>query len=289
MSILIDGNVKAIVQGVTGNQGSFHTKLMLEYGTKIVAGVTPGKGGQEIHGIPVFNSIADALGEHDAEWSIIYVPAKFVKSAAFEALDNMLNIVIISEGVPVHDSIAIMKKSKEKGLVVVGPNCPGIISPGKSKLGIMPEHIFVQGNVGLVSRSGTLTYEIINELTRNGLGQSTAVGIGGDPVVGLDFISALKLFEEDPETKAIVLIGEIGGDMEENTAKYIKENISKPVVAYIAGKTAPKGKKMGHAGAVISGDSGTAETKVKALAKVGIKVAELPSQIPKMLKEQFDF
>lgn len=284
MTILIGKNTKLIVQGITGQQGSFHAELMKEYGSKIVAGVTPGKAGQSVEGIPVYDSVADALKEHKADFSAVFVPAKFAKSAAFEALDNGLNIVVITEGIPVHDEIEIFKKSQEKNLVFIGPNCPGIISPGECKIGIMPGHIFKKGNIGVVSRSGTLTYEIINELTKNDLGQSTAVGIGGDPINGLNFIDALELFEKDSETEKIVLIGEIGGDAEEKAAEFIKENVSKKVVAYIAGRTAPPGKRMGHAGAVISGKTGTAELKIKALEKAGVRVAELPGGIAGPLK-----
>ncbi len=281
MSVIVNKDTKVIVQGITGKQGSFHTKLMLEYGTNIVAGVTPGKAGQQVEGIPVFNSVKDALKEHEADFSIIFVPAKFAKDAAIEALENRLNIVVISEMIPVHDVLDIVKAAD--GKIVIGPNCPGIISPGESKLGIMPGHVFKKGNIGVVSRSGTLTYEIVNELTRNGIGQSTVIGIGGDSVIGTNFIDALKEFEKDKETEAIVLIGEIGGDLEEKAAEFIKKNITKKVVAYIAGRTAPPGKRMGHAGAVISGSSGTAKAKTQALEKNGVKVAKLPSEIVKLL------
>ncbi|MFC1682257.1 succinate--CoA ligase subunit alpha [Nanoarchaeota archaeon] len=283
---IINKNTKVIVQGITGEQGSYHTKLMLEYGTKIVAGVTPGKGGKEVHGVKVYNSVKEVLSENEADFSVLFVPAAFVKSAAMEALENNLNIVIITEHVPVFDVLEILDYAKKKDLLVIGGNCPGIITPEESKLGIMPNHIFKKGNVGVVSRSGTLTYEIVNELSKNNIGQSTVIGIGGDSVVGLDFISALKLFEKDPETKAIILIGEIGGDMEEKTAEFIKENIRKPVFVYIAGKTAPKGKQMGHAGAIISGESGTAESKIKAFEKNNVKVAEVLSEIVDLIKRE---
>ncbi len=282
--ILLEKNTRAIVQGITGNQGSFHTKRMLEYGTDIVAGVTPGKGGKKVEGIPVYNSVKEALEEHKEEWSVIFVPAKFAKSAAVEALDNNLNIVIITEGIPVHDAIDIMKKANEKKLSVIGPNCPGIMSPGASKLGIMPGHIFKPGKVGVISRSGTLTYEIVDSLTQSGLGQSTVIGVGGDAVIGIDFVEALKLFEKDKETEQVVIIGEIGGDMEERTASFIKQGYKKKVVAYIAGRTAPEGKRMGHAGAVISGSSGTAASKIKALEDAGVRVAKLPSEVVEFLK-----
>ncbi|MDP2907252.1 MAG: succinate--CoA ligase subunit alpha [Nanoarchaeota archaeon] len=285
MTIIIDENTKFIVQNITGNQGSFHTKLMKEYGTKIVAGVTPGKKGQIVEGIPVFDSIKDALEYESADCSIIFVPAKFAKDAAFEALENNLDIIIITEHIPVHDSIEIMELAKKRGRIVVGPNCPGVISPGKSKAGIMPYHIFKEGHIGVISRSGTLTYEIVNELTKNGFGQSTVIGIGGDPIIGLDFIEGLKMFEEDKQTEAIVLIGEIGGSMEEKTADYLKYNLSKPVVAYIAGRTAPEGKRMGHAGAIIQGKTGTADSKIKAFEEANVKVAELPSEIISLLKK----
>jgi succinyl-CoA synthetase alpha subunit len=285
MAIIIDKNTKFIVQNITGNQGSFHTKLMKEYGTKIVAGVTPGKKGQLVEGIPVFDSIKEALEYETADCSIIFVPAKFAKDAAFEALENNLDIIIITEHIPVHDSLEIMALAEKRGRIVIGPNCPGVISPGKSKAGIMPYHIFKEGHIGVISRSGTLTYEIVNELTKNGFGQSTVIGIGGDPIIGLDFIEGLKLFEEDEQTEAIVLIGEIGGNMEEKTAEYLKYNLSKPVVAYIAGRTAPEGKRMGHAGAIIQGKTGTADSKIKAFEEANVKVAELPSEIISLLKK----
>ncbi|MBU4502731.1 MAG: succinate--CoA ligase subunit alpha [Nanoarchaeota archaeon] len=284
MAIIIDENTKCIVQGLTGKQGSFHTKQMKEYGTKIVSGVTPGKKGEKVEGIPVFNTIKEALEHEKAEISVMFVPPKFAKDAAFEALENDLHLVIITEHIPVHDAMEIMALAKKKNKIVIGPNCPGIISPGKSKLGIMPNHIFKEGKIGVISRSGTLTYEIVNELTNSGFGQSTVIGIGGDPIIGLDFIEGLKKFEKDDDTKAVILIGEIGGNMEEKTAEFLKD-YPKPVIAYIAGRTAPKGKTMGHAGAIIQGNAGTAEQKIKAFEKSGIKVAELPSEIIKMLKD----
>ncbi|MFH1751858.1 MAG: succinate--CoA ligase subunit alpha [archaeon] len=284
MSIMLNENSKIIVLGITGKQGSFHTKKMLEYGSKIVAGVTPGKEGLEVEGIKVFNSIENALKVVKAEWAISFVPARFAKDSCLNALKNGLNLVVITEGIPVLDSLEIVEKAKEKNLIVIGPNCPGIISPEKSKLGIMPEHVFKQGNIGLISRSGTLTYEIVDELTRNGFGQSTCIGIGGDPVTGTDFITCLKEFEKDSDTKAVIVIGEIGGAVEEKTAEWIKENFSKPVVAYIAGVNAPEGKTLGHAGAVISGNKGTAKSKITAFEKAGVKVAELPSKTVELLK-----
>ena len=283
MTILIDKKTKIIVQGATGHQGSFHTKLMKEYGTNIIAGVTPKKGGQEVHGIPVFNTVKEAQDDNPADYSILFVPARFAKSAAFEALDNGLNLVIISEGIPIHDSIGIMNKAKENALTVIGPNTPGIISINECKVGIMPSHIFKKGKVGIISRSGTLTYEIVNELSKNNLGQSTVLGIGGDPVIGIDFMGALKLFEEDHRTDKIVVIGEIGGDLEERTAKFLKD-YSKYVVVYIAGRTAPPDKRMGHAGAIISAGIGTAKSKIDKFMSVGIKVAQLPSEVVRLLK-----
>jgi succinyl-CoA synthetase alpha subunit len=281
--ILVEEGARVLVQGITGAQGSFHTKKMLDYGTNIVAGVTPGKSGQEVEGVPVYNAVKDALENHAADWSVIFVPARFVKNAALEALSNGLNIVIITEGMPVHDALEVMKAAKEKKLHVVGPNCPGLIVPGKQKLGIMPGEIFKKGNVGVISRSGTLTYEIIHELSAAEVGQSTVVGIGGDPVIGMNFIELLEMFEKDEQTEKVVIIGEIGGDLEERTAEFLAKGYSKKVVAYIAGVTAPKDKKMGHAGAIISGKSGSAAGKIEALEKAGVKVARLPSDVVKLL------
>jgi succinyl-CoA synthetase alpha subunit len=283
MTILIDKQTKVLVQGATGKQGSFHTKLMKEYGTNITAGVTPKKGGQEVHGIPVFNTVKEAQDNNPADYSILFVPARFAKNAAFEALENGLNLVIISEGIPIHDSIDIMNKAHENGLTIIGPNTPGILSVNECKVGIMPSHIFTKGQIGIISRSGTLTYEIVNELSRNNLGQSTVLGIGGDPIIGIDFIGALKLFEKDDGTEKIVVIGEIGGDLEERTAKFLKE-YSKSVVVYIAGRTAPPDKRMGHAGAIISAGMGTAKSKIEKFMSVGIKVAQLPSEVVKLLQ-----
>lgn len=281
--MLIDEDTKVLVQGITGDQGSFHAKLMEEYGTDIVAGVTPGKGGQEVHGVPVYDSVEDAVAEHEIDWSIGFVPAKFARDAAVAALDNGIHTCVITENIPVHDSIDIVQKSRKEGLNVVGPNCPGLIAPGRAKMGIMPGEIFSRGDVGLVSRSGTLTYEIVDQLTRAGHGQSLAIGMGGDPVVGLDFLELLRMFEEDEETERIVLIGEIGGDLEERAAELIKNEISKPVVGYIAGRTAPEGKQMGHAGAIVHGDTGTAASKIEALEDAGVDVASLPSEVPDLL------
>lgn len=283
MSILINENTRVIVQGITGKQGQLHTKAMLGYGTKIVAGVTPGKNGR-VEGIPVYGSVCEALQEHKAEYSILFVPAQHAKKAAIEALDAGLNIVIVTEGIAVNDSIAIIQKAKEKERLVIGPNSPGICSAGKSKLGIMPNSIFTKGNVGIASRSGTLTYEVVSQLGENSLGQSTCVGIGGDLIAGSGFNDILGMLERDSETEFIVLIGEIGGSLEERAAEFISKNITKPVIAYIAGVNAPVGKTMGHAGAIINEGEGNAEDKIKALERAGVKVARLISEIPKLIK-----
>jgi len=288
MVVLVDENTKVIVQGITGREGSFHTKLMLEYGTKIVAGVTPGKGGMKVHGVPVYDTMEEAVSKHpDANASIVFVPARFAADAVYEAIDaGMKVIVVITEGIPVHETMEFVNYAKRRGSVIIGPNCPGIISPGRTKIGIMPGHVFTRGPVGIVSRSGTLTYEVAYLLTREGIGQTTAIGIGGDPIVGLTFTEALELFERDPETKALVLIGEIGGDMEERAAKMIKEGkFTKPVVAFIAGRTAPPGKRMGHAGAIIMMGTGAYQDKVKALEDAGVLVARIPQEIPKLVNE----
>ncbi len=284
--ILLDKNTKCLVQGITGKQGSFHTEQMLKYNTCIEAGVTPGKGGQDFLGVPIFNSIAEAIEETDVNSSIIFVPAKFAKDAAFESIRHLDLVIIISEHIPVHDSLDIMAYANQMDTTVVGPNTPGIISPGVGKLGIMPTHIFDKGNVGVISRSGTLTYEIASQLTRAGIGQSTCVGIGGDPVIGTNYIDILKRFEADDDTEAVVLIGEIGGNAEEKAAEYIKNEMTKPVVSYIAGRTAPPGKRMGHAGAIIQGDSGTVASKTKALNDAGVEVAKMPSEIVELLKKE---
>ncbi len=286
MGIIVGKETRAIVQGITGTQGSFHTKLMLEYGTKIVAGVTPGRGGTTVHGVPVFDTVEEALAKHPADASIIFVPAPFAADAALEALENGIKVVvIITEHIPIKDSVAIMAYARQVGATVIGPNTPGIITPGECKLGIMPAHIFKSGTVGMVSRSGTLTYEIAAGLTRKQLGQSTCIGLGGDPIVGLSFIEVLKLFEKDPQTEAVVLIGEIGGNIEELTAEYIaRERYPKPVVAFIAGRAAPSGKRMGHAGAIIMGKAGTAESKIDALRKAGVEVAEKPGDVATILE-----
>jgi succinyl-CoA synthetase alpha subunit len=285
MTIIIDGSTKVVVQGITGGQGKFHTERMKEYGTNIVAGTTPGKGNTEVQGIRVYDSIWNIPEEVTA--SIIFVPAPFAKDAALEAIEFGLDpVVIITEHIPVHDSMEIVNKASKTGTVIIGPNTPGIITPGQSKMGVMPSHVFSPGNIGLISRSGTLTYEIVDDLTKAGLGQSTAVGLGGDPIVGLSYIDLLTRFESDPDTKGIVLIGEIGGSGEEEAAQFIKNNVTKPVVAYIAGKAAPKGKTMGHAGAIITGSSGTAESKISALEEASVEVAIRPIDIPRLMKKR---
>lgn len=281
--IILDENTRCIVQGITGKQGSFHAEQMLKYNTNIVAGTSPGKGGQNFNGLPIYNSIEEAKEELDINASIIFVPASFAKDAAFEAISQLDLAVIITEHIPVHDSMEIVEYARRENTIIIGPNTPGIISPGIGKLGIMPTHIFNEGNIGIVSRSGTLTYEVANQVTNAGMGQSTCVGIGGDPVVGLDFADVLQKFEEDDDTAAMVMIGEIGGNAEEMAADYIKDNITKPVIAYIAGVTAPPGKRMGHAGAIIEGNAGTAETKINALENSGVHVADRPSEIADLI------
>ena len=288
MNFFITKKTKVLVQGITGHQGSFHTKQMLDYGTHIVAGVTPGKGGQSIEGVPVYDTVKEAMRKHKPEWSVIFVPAEFAKQAAFEALQEGLHVCIISEHVPVHDAIAIIHFAQQKKRIVLGPNCPGFVIPGQAKIGIMPNHLFSPGNVSVVSRSGTLTYEIVYALTQHHLGQRAVIGIGGDPVIGNHFLDILSILEKDKQTKAIILVGEIGGDLEERAAVYISRHIKKPVVAYIAGRNAPPGKTMGHAGAVISGNTGTAATKIAALEKAGIPVAKIPSEIVKLLKKKLN-
>jgi succinyl-CoA synthetase alpha subunit len=287
MAVLVNQNTRVIIQGITGGQGTFHSAAMLKYGTKVVAGVTPGKGGQEINGIPVYDSVEEARQAQDATASVIFVPAPFAGDAALEAIHAELNpVVVITEHVPVRDEIRVIHTAKQKGTTVIGPNTPGIITPGASqKLGIMPGHVFSHGVVGLMSRSGTLTYEIAAGMTYDGIGISTAIGLGGDPCVGLTAIECVRLFKEDRDTKAIVLVGEIGGDAEERAAAYVKENYDFPVVGFIAGRTAPPGKRMGHAGAIISGSSGTAAAKIRAFEEAGISVAEKPSDVARLLDE----
>lgn len=285
MGIIIDKNTRAIVQGITGTQGSFHTKLMLEYGTKIVAGITPGKGGTEIHGVPIYDTVEEAQQKSSADASIIFVPAAFAADAALEALENGIKkVVIITEHIPIKDAVGLMAIAKQAKATIVGPNTPGIVTPGECKLGIMPAHIFKSGGVGMVSRSGTLTYEIAAGMTRNSLGQSTCLGLGGDPITGLNFIDTLKMFASDHQTKAVVLIGEIGGNLEELAAKYIADQkYPKPVVAFIAGRSAPSGKRMGHAGAIVTGKAGTAESKIEAFRKAGVSVAGKPNDVSDLL------
>lgn len=286
MSVLIDKNSKVLVQGVTGRDGSFHALKMRSYGTNIVGGTSPGKGGQNVEGIPVFNTVAEAVEKTGADTSIIFVPAPFAKDAMFEAADAGIKLIVcITEGVPVMDAVAAQHYIKLKGARLVGPNCPGLISPDKSMVGILPTNIFKKGGTGVISRSGTLTYEIVDSLTKSGFGESTAIGVGGDPVVGIYFEDMLQLFQDDPETDSIVLVGEIGGDAEERAADFIKKNITKPVVAFISGRQAPKGKQMGHAGAIITTGSGTAAEKIAAFEAVGVPVAKETSEIPTLLKQ----
>ncbi|KAF5083982.1 Succinate--CoA ligase [ADP-forming] subunit alpha [anaerobic digester metagenome] len=283
--IILDKNTKCAVQGVTGKQGSFHTEQMIEYGTNIIAGTSPGKGGQEISGVPIYNSIAEIKDDVDINASIIFVPAPFAKDAAFEAISQLDLAVIITEHIPVHDAMEIVAYAEKNDTTLIGPNTPGVISPGVGKLGIMPTHIFSPGNIGIVSRSGTLTYEVASQITNAGMGQSTCLGIGGDPVVGMNFSSVLQRFEDDDNTDFMVMIGEIGGTAEEKAAAFIADNIKKPVIAYIAGVTAPPGKRMGHAGAIIDGESGTAASKIKALESAGVRVARRPSEIAGIIKD----
>ena len=285
MSILVDKNTRLLVQGITGREGSFHTTQMVEYGTPVVAGVTPGKAGQHVAGVPVFDTVAGAVAGTGANTSIIYVPAAFAPDAVYEAVDAGISLVIcITEGVPVNDMVPVYHYVKAKGARLIGPNCPGLITPGQAKVGIMPGFIHQEGNVGLVSRSGTLTYEVVDALTKAGLGQSTAVGIGGDPVIGTSFVDVLRLFQDDPGTEAIVMIGEIGGSDEEDAARFITEYVTKPMAGFIAGRTAPPGRRMGHAGAIISGGSGTAADKIAALEAANVRVAESPARVPELLK-----
>jgi succinyl-CoA synthetase alpha subunit len=288
LAILVGSGTRAIVQNITGSQGIFHTKLMLEYGTKIVGGATPGKGGLQVEGVPVFDTVKEAVSGTGANASIIFVPAPFARDATLEAISNGLNpIVVITEGIPIRDAIDIMAQAKERGCVIIGPNTPGIIAPRECKLGIMPSHVFKEGGVGLASRSGTLTYEIAASLSRAGLGQSTCLGLGGDPIVGLSFVDILEMFRKDPQTKSVALVGEIGGNAEELAAQYIIDTkYPKPVAAYVAGRSAPPGKRMGHAGAIIMGRSGTAESKIDALKSAGVRVALKPGEIATLLEKK---
>ena len=286
MAIIVGEDTKLVVSGLTGREGSFHGLRNRDYGTNLVAGVTPGKGGQDVEGAPVFDAIAEAVTERGANTSMIFVPARFAGAAIEEAIDaGIATVIAITEGIPVHDMLRVYWKAKDRGVTLIGPNCPGVLSPGKANVGIIPAHFFQPGPIGLVSRSGTLTYQIGNELTQAGVGNSSIVGMGGDPIVGSDFIDIIALFEADDETELIVMVGEIGGDAEERAAEYIAGNVSKPVVAYIAGFTAPPGKQMGHAGAIISGSQGTAEAKQRALEEAGVRVATMPGEIGDLIAE----
>ena len=285
MSVLIDQNTKLIIQGVTGRDGSFHARQMLDYGTQVVAGVTPGKGGQQEHGVTVFNSVAEAKDKTQANTAVIYVPAKFAKDAMLEDIAAGIDLIIcITEGVPVLDMVEVRRAMRNTSIRLVGPNCPGVISPGKAKVGIMPGHIHSPGSVGVVSRSGTLTYEVVYNLTLNGLGQSSCVGLGGDPIIGTRFIDVLEMFMHDEDTKGIVMVGEIGGEDEQIAAEYIKKEVTKPVVGFIAGRSAPAGKRMGHAGAIISSGDSTAEAKREVLSAAGVTVVDFPDEIPSLFK-----
>jgi succinyl-CoA synthetase alpha subunit len=281
MSILVDDDTRVVVQGITGGEGKFHAEQMMDYGTNVVAGAVPGKGGQEVAGVPVYDTVHDAVDEEDADASVIFVPPAFAADAIFEALDTDLDLAVaITEGIPTQDMAKVNKRLQETDTRLQGPNCPGIITPGEAKLGILPGNIFSDGNVGLVSRSGTLTYQVVDSLTQRDIGQTTAIGIGGDPIIGTDFIDALELFEADEETEAVVMCGEIGGEDEEEAADYIAQNMDTPVAGFIAGRTAPPGKRMGHAGAIVSGSgTGTAESKINALNDAGVPVGDTPEEV----------
>jgi len=286
VSIIVDENTRVISQGITGNEGLFHTRQMVEYGTKVVGGVTPGKGGQKVDNIPVFNTVAAAVQATGADTSVIFVPPAFSADAIMEAADaGIKTIVCLTEGIPTLEMIQVKIYLKGKGIRLIGPNTPGIISPGKCKIGVMAGYIHKEGSIGVISRSGTLTYEVVDLLTKNGLGQSTCLGIGGDPIIGLNFVDLLGMFEKDPQTEAVVMIGEIGGTAEEEAAAFYKKNMKKPIVAFIAGKTAPPGRRMGHAGAIVSGGSGTAAQKIETLEDAGIPVVDYPEMIPQQLKK----
>lgn len=286
MAVLVDGGTKVIVQGITGHQGQFHARSMKEFGTRVAGGVTPGKGGSAVDGIPVFDTVRDAVSSTGANATCIFVPARFAKDAVFEAVSAGLKlIVVITEHIPFLDAMQFTTYAKLNGATVIGPNCPGVSSPGYGKIGIMPSKIFARGDVGVISRSGTLTYEIVNALTESGFGETTCVGIGGDPIIGSNFVEILSLLEADAETKRIVMVGEIGGTAEEEAAAFISRHVSKPVYAYIAGRSAPPGKRMGHAGAIINRGKGTAESKIESLEKAGVKVAVLPTDVPGLMKK----
>ncbi|MFC6755603.1 MULTISPECIES: succinate--CoA ligase subunit alpha [Haloarcula] len=288
MSVLVDEDTRVVVQGITGGEGKFHTEQMLEYGTNVVAGAVPGRGGQEVAGVPVYDTVHQAVREEDANASVVFVPPAFAGDACFEALDaaGLDLVVAITEGIPTQDMARVYRKLEETDTHLVGPNCPGLITPGVAKLGILPGNIFSSGNVGLVSRSGTLTYQVVDNLTERGLGQSTAIGIGGDPIIGTDFIDALELFEADPDTHVVAMCGEIGGEDEEEAARYIGEHMDTPVVGFIAGRTAPPGKRMGHAGAIVSGSgTGTAESKINALENNGVAVGDTPNEVAEHVED----
>ncbi|PSQ33977.1 succinate--CoA ligase subunit alpha [Halobacteriales archaeon SW_10_66_29] len=287
MSVLVDEDTRVVVQGITGGEGKFHTEQMLAYGTSVVAGAVPGKGGQEVAGVPVYDTVSRAAREEDADASVVFVPPAFAADALFEALDAPLDLVVaITEGIPTQDMSRVYRRQQETDTYLVGPNCPGVITPGEAKLGILPGNIFSDGSVGLISRSGTLTYQVVDNLTERGLGQSTAIGIGGDPIIGTDFIDALELFDADSETDAIVMCGEIGGEDEEDAAEYIDQHVDTPVVGFIAGRTAPPGKRMGHAGAIVSGSgTGTAESKINALESAGVPIGDTPEEVADSVDE----
>ena len=286
MSVLVDRSTRVVVQGITGHQGTVHTRQMQQFGTSIVAGVTPGKAGAEVEGVPVFDTVRDAVEKTQANASCIFVPAPGARDALLESVDAGIRLaVVVTEHVPFHDMLVMYHYARARGTRIIGPNCPGIGSPGKSKIGIIPNVVFQSGRIGVISRSGTLTYEIVNGIKETGLGQSTCIGLGGDPVVGTTFVDALPLFEADPDTDALVMVGEIGGTAEEDAAEYIRHHFTKPVVAYIAGRSAPPGKRMGHAGAIITRGKGTAQTKVEALEAAGARVARFPYEVPQMVAE----
>ena len=287
MSVLVDQNTRVVVQGITGGEGRFHTEQMLAYGTNVVAGAVPGKGGKQVAGVPVYDTVSGAVLEEDADASVVFVPPAFAADALFGALDADVDVVVaITEGIPAQDTSRVYRMLEETDTHLVGPNCPGVITPGEAKLGILPGNIFEAGNVGLVSRSGTLTYQVVSNLTDRGIGQTTAIGIGGDPIIGTSFIDALEAFEADPETDAIAMCGEIGGEDEEQAAKYIAENMDTPVAGFIAGRTAPPGKRMGHAGAIVSGSgTGTADSKITALNDAGVPVADTPSEVAEAIDD----